>query len=62
MTMPHPSAGKVNLVRSPMRLSKTPVVEKRPPPLLGEHTSEILQESLGLSLEQIESLKNKGII
>lgn len=62
MTMPHPSAGKVNLVRSPMRLSKTPVVEHRPPPLLGEHTSEILQERLGLSLEQIATLKNKGII
>jgi formyl-CoA transferase len=62
MEMPHPTAGKVNLVRSPMRLSETPVVENRPPPLLGEHTHEILQEKLGLTEAQIKSLKDRGII
>ena len=62
MEMPHPTAGKVNLVRSPMRLSETPVVENRPPPLLGEHTQEILQEKLGLTEKQIKSLKDQGII
>ncbi len=62
MEMPHPTAGKVNLVRSPMRLSETPVVENRPPPLLGEHTLEILQEKLGLTELQIKSLKDQGII
>ena len=62
MEMPHPTAGKVNLVRSPMRLSETPVVEHRPPPLLGEHTHEILQSKLGLTESQIKSLKEQGII
>jgi formyl-CoA transferase len=62
MEMPHPSAGKVNLVRSPMNLSETPVVEKRPPPLLGEHTEEILQEKLNLSDSAIKTLRDKGII
>ena len=62
MEMPHPTAGKVNLVRSPMRLSETPVVEHRPPPLLGEHTHEILKDKLGLEESQIKSLKDKGII
>jgi crotonobetainyl-CoA:carnitine CoA-transferase CaiB-like acyl-CoA transferase len=62
MEMPHPTAGKVNLVRSPMRLSETPVVENRPPPLLGEHTHEILQEKLSLTEAQIKSLKDRGII
>jgi len=62
MEMPHPTAGKVNLVRSPMRLSETPVVENRPPPLLGEHTREILQEKLSLTEAQIKSLKDRGII
>ena len=62
MEMPHPTAGKVNLVRSPMRLSETPVVENRPPPLLGEHTLEVLQEKLGLTELQIKSLKDQGII
>ncbi|MFZ9264499.1 MAG: CaiB/BaiF CoA transferase family protein [Polynucleobacter sp.] len=62
MEMPHPTAGKVNLVRSPMRLSETPVVENRPPPLLGEHTHEILQEKLGLTEAQIKHLKDQNII
>ncbi len=62
MEMPHPTAGKVYLVRSPMRLSETPVVENRPPPLLGEHTREILQEKLSLTEAQIKSLKDRGII
>jgi crotonobetainyl-CoA:carnitine CoA-transferase CaiB-like acyl-CoA transferase len=38
------------------------VVEKRPPPLLGEHTQEILKERLHLSDTEIAQLKNKGII
>jgi len=62
MEMPHPTAGKVPLVRSPMRLSATPVVENRPPPLLGQHTSEVLKERLGLSDAEIQQLKDQGII
>ena len=62
MDMPHPTGGTVPLVRSPMRLSATPVVENRPPPLLGQHTSEILKERLGLSDSEIDILKNKGVV
>jgi len=62
MDMPHPTAGKVPLVISPMRLSATPIVENRPPPLLGQHTSEILKERLGLSDAEIAALQNKGVI
>jgi formyl-CoA transferase len=62
MEMSHPTAGKVPLVRSPMRMSATPVVENRPPPLLGEHTEELLKERLGLSAEEIKALRDKGVI
>ncbi len=62
MQMPHPVAGTVPLVRSPMRMSATPVVENRPPPLLGQHTDEILKERLDLSDAEIQALKNKGIL
>jgi crotonobetainyl-CoA:carnitine CoA-transferase CaiB-like acyl-CoA transferase len=45
-----------------MRMSETPVVENRPPPLLGEHTNEILKERLHMSDAEIQALKNKGVL
>jgi crotonobetainyl-CoA:carnitine CoA-transferase CaiB-like acyl-CoA transferase len=60
MEMPHPTAGKVTLVRSPMRLSGTPVATDKAPPLLGQHTDEVLREVLGRSEEQIVALRIKG--
>ncbi len=43
-TLPHPTAGTVPTVASPMRFSDTPIQYKKHPPLLGEHTDEILKE------------------
>jgi crotonobetainyl-CoA:carnitine CoA-transferase CaiB-like acyl-CoA transferase len=45
--LPHPTAGRVALVRSPMRFSATPVEHKLPPPILGQHTEQVLREVLG---------------
>jgi crotonobetainyl-CoA:carnitine CoA-transferase CaiB-like acyl-CoA transferase len=45
--MPHPTAGSVPLVANPIRMSATPVAYDRPPPLLGEHTEEVLADWLG---------------
>ena len=42
--MPHPLAGAIDLVASPMKLSATPVQYRRAPPLLGQHTDEVLAE------------------
>ncbi|HZX25475.1 MAG TPA: CaiB/BaiF CoA-transferase family protein [Telluria sp.] len=60
--MPHPAAGTVKLVRSPMRLSETPADAQRPPPLLGQHTDEVLQEVLGQSGADIAKLRERGVI
>ncbi|MDB5859062.1 MAG: CoA transferase, partial [Ramlibacter sp.] len=43
-TVAHPKAGPVKLVSSPIRMSGTPVREPSAPPLLGEHTGEVLRE------------------
>ncbi len=58
----HPLAGMVPQVASPLRLSDTPVEYRMPPPLLGEHTQEVLQRVLGLAEEQVESLRKAEVI
>jgi formyl-CoA transferase len=55
------SAGRsVKVVGSPLRLSRTPPKVKKGSPLLGEHTSTVLQEWLGTEPDKVESLREKG--
>jgi crotonobetainyl-CoA:carnitine CoA-transferase CaiB-like acyl-CoA transferase len=60
--LPHPAAGKVSLVASPMKLSRTPVEHCSAPPTLGEHTNEVLARSLGLTAEEIAALRAGRVI
>ena len=60
--MPHPLAGSVPQVASPMRLSATPVDYRRPPPLLGEHTREVLGGLLGLDAARLDALSAAKVI
>jgi len=60
--LPHPSAGTVKLVRSPMRLSATPAGSTLPPPTLGQHTDEVLHELLGKSPTEIAALHAGGVV
>ncbi len=62
LDLPHPLAGTVPQVASPMRLSATPVEYRRPPPLLGEHTDEILASLLALPAERIARLRHDNVI
>jgi len=59
VTVEHPSAGPLDLVRSPIWGATRP--DPTPPPLLGEHTAEVLGE-LGRSPAEIEELRARGVI
>jgi crotonobetainyl-CoA:carnitine CoA-transferase CaiB-like acyl-CoA transferase len=58
----HPVAGTVKVVGPPVRLSDTPGAVRRPAPLLGEHTDEVLRERLGLDQQEIARLRRTGAI
>jgi formyl-CoA transferase len=60
--VPHPLSGSVPLVASPMKLSVTPPQCTQAPPMLGEHTTAVLQERLGMNADQIAELCAKGIL
>jgi crotonobetainyl-CoA:carnitine CoA-transferase CaiB-like acyl-CoA transferase len=59
--LPHPLAGNVKLLGSPLRFTGSPVRHERHPPLLGEHTDEVLREA-GFSAEEIAALRRGGAI
>ena len=58
----HPIDPALRLVASPMKLSATPVRTDRPPPLLGQHTAEVLGELLGRTPLQLAGLKDRKVI
>ncbi|RMQ48046.1 CoA-transferase [Pseudomonas cichorii] len=60
--LPHALGGSVAQVASPIRLSATPVEYRRAPPLLGEHTQEVLQGILGLSADEVVALREAGVL
>ncbi len=62
MDLPHPSAGSVPQVGTPIGFSATPAEYGRPPPLLGEHTAEVLRERLALDPATIAALAARGVI
>lgn len=59
--LPHPLAGTVKQVVSPIRLKESPLTFENPPPLLGQHTAEVLG-ALGITEEEQQALAAKGVI
>jgi crotonobetainyl-CoA:carnitine CoA-transferase CaiB-like acyl-CoA transferase len=60
-TVRHPEIDEVDLLGVPFRFAATPASIRRPPPLLGEHTNEVLAE-LGVTPAEIAGLRTDGVI
>jgi crotonobetainyl-CoA:carnitine CoA-transferase CaiB-like acyl-CoA transferase len=59
--LPHPLAGTVKQVVSPIRMQDSPLTFENPPPLLGQHTAEVLG-ALGITADEQHALAEKGVI
>jgi crotonobetainyl-CoA:carnitine CoA-transferase CaiB-like acyl-CoA transferase len=62
LKLDHPAAGALDSVASPMRFSGTPLSFERAPPLLGQHTDEVLRGLLGKSDAELAKLRADGIV
>lgn len=62
LELDHPASGKVAGVASPIRLSRTPIEYEQAPPLLGQHTDDVLSRLLALDAAAIARLHNDGIV
>jgi formyl-CoA transferase len=60
--MEHPVTGRYKIVGSPMKLSETPVQYRIAPPVLGEHTEDVLQKVLGYTPKRIARLREEKVI
>jgi crotonobetainyl-CoA:carnitine CoA-transferase CaiB-like acyl-CoA transferase len=60
--VPHPSAGTIKMVASPLKIPTAPVEVRLPPPMLGEHTEQILHNLLGYDQKAIEELRMAQVI
>jgi len=58
----HPTAGSVRLTGFPYKLSRTPADVHHPPPLLGQHTQEVMTELLGYSAEEVTGLRDREVV
>ncbi|MFQ6005375.1 MAG: CoA transferase, partial [Woeseia sp.] len=58
----HARAGEVSTVANPVRFSGTPVEYRLAPPMLGQHTAQVLKDVLGHSDDEIMNLHDAGAI
>jgi succinate--hydroxymethylglutarate CoA-transferase len=61
-TVQHPTAGEIKMVGIPFRMNGTPASIRRAPPLLGQHTEEVLGGELGIPAARIAELRSEKVI
>jgi crotonobetainyl-CoA:carnitine CoA-transferase CaiB-like acyl-CoA transferase len=62
IALDHPVGGEIPSIASPLRLSETPVSYDRAPPVLGQHTAEVLADRLGMDAAAIAALSGLGVV
>jgi formyl-CoA transferase len=62
LELEHTTAGKVASVANPIKMSQTPLAYDRAPPILGQHTNEVLLDILNLEQAAIDQLRDTGVI
>lgn len=58
----HPTCGPMKLVNTPVKYSHSTPGIRTPPPLLGQHTDEVLRDVVGMSVAEIRDLKSEGVV
>ncbi|PJG46419.1 CoA transferase [Sphingobium sp. LB126] len=58
----HPLKEDLDVIRSPLVFSETPITEYRAPPQLGQHTRSLLAQELGLAEQELDGLAQEGVI
>lgn len=58
----HPGCGPVKLVNTPVKFSYSDPSIRTPPPLLGQHTDEILRDIVDMSGEEIANMRSEGVV
>jgi crotonobetainyl-CoA:carnitine CoA-transferase CaiB-like acyl-CoA transferase len=62
VSLPHPKAGSVTVMGVPVRLHETPGAASAPPPLLGQHTDEILTRLLKVKAATVARYRETGVV
>lgn len=62
LNVDHPKCGTIRMAGYPVKYSRTPLTVRLPPPLLGEHTTEILRDVLHMNSLQIQHFHEVGIV
>jgi crotonobetainyl-CoA:carnitine CoA-transferase CaiB-like acyl-CoA transferase len=62
LEMAHGSGATVKVIANPVKLSATPPTYRSAPPVLGEHTDEVLTGVLGMGAEEIAALRAKAVL
>ena len=61
-TIEHPACGPLKMVNTPVKFSFSEPSIRAPPPLLGQHTDEILRDMAGMSEAEIGTLRKEGVV